>query len=91
MGIKSFSNTFFNLKAYPNPSSNKWIIKGSTTKENISATLYNTLGEAQMKLNIEIENNIFNLCITNKELANGIYFLTISDGEHSQTIKLINN
>ena len=65
------------LESYPNPFSDKTIIKFSLSEtENVSLTIFNISGEQIVKLfdNIVEENKVYNLEFDGDNLPSGIYF-----------------
>jgi len=87
---------FFISRIEPNPFSDKTLIKYELPKStNVQIMIYNLLGEeirtlVKQKQNIGRNDVIWNgENNANKKVPNGIYFLRLTAGNHSSTIRLI--
>jgi alpha-tubulin suppressor-like RCC1 family protein len=74
-----------NLKAYPNPVSSELHI--SFTEEISSVAIYNMLGQEVIKKAINATEGIVQV----SELTAGTYFVKVTSGSQSKTIKVIKN
>jgi hypothetical protein len=72
-----------NLKAYPNPFSEKIVLENSGNTP-LKVEVQNVLGEPLFELNLESK-----IIIDTPGLAPGIYFITIKGNDLSKTIKVI--
>ncbi|MCR9183010.1 MAG: T9SS type A sorting domain-containing protein [Flavobacteriaceae bacterium] len=77
-----FSNNF---AAYPNPTSDKWIISDKTNA-GFTAQIYDVKGQLLANLNNNAQQN---LSIDASSFQAGIYFAKITSGNASTTIKLV--
>ncbi len=76
------------IKIFPNPSEGILSFKISETIQNAKMKIYSIDGKVVFseERNLEISNS-YNL----KHLNSGLYFVTISDGEHTSTAKWVKN
>jgi hypothetical protein len=84
LAIESKSATEFSLS--PNPSDGKFHLVADHVISNCSVQLYNALGE---KLNEEKKTDFVSGDFDFSGIDAGIYFIKISDGEKTSTVKLI--
>lgn len=87
-GINSIKSEITQV-VYPNPTTNGWMVKGSTIKKELSWTLTNNLGQIISNQIISANSGEFQFNISAETLASGIYLLSINAGNSQQTVKLI--
>ena len=88
-GINEAENEISSVVAYPNPSSDLWHIRGNSTDDSVSSTLFNMLGEI-VDTPLSIANgNKFEIKVYNENLAKGIYLLKLKSKNSSKTIRLM--
>jgi hypothetical protein len=86
--VKELSNASF-FTIYPNPATDLLNIALSTSKEgNYSYTIFNQLGQVTSAGELSLINGK-PAGINTQDLNNGIYFIQLSNGDQSQTIKFI--
>ncbi len=87
-GINTIQSEITQL-VFPNPTTNGWIVKGSTIEKELSWTLTNNLGQIISNQIISANSGEFQFNISAETLASGIYLLSINAGNSKQTVKLI--
>ena len=85
VGIESY-HSINNLSVYPNPSQGNFILASSRTINNGMLEVYNAFGERILLEAIHFDSQME---INLKDVADGFYFLRISDGEGVMTKKVI--
>ncbi len=86
--IKELSKESF-CSIYPNPTTDKLNIALNSTKEgNYNYTVFNQLGQVILLGNLELKNGK-PATINTQEINSGIYFIQVTNGSESQTIKFI--
>jgi hypothetical protein len=86
--VKELSNASF-FTIYPNPATDLLNIALSTSQEgNYSYTIFNQLGQVTSAGELSLINGK-PAGINTQDLNNGIYFIQLSNGDQSQTIKFI--
>lgn len=98
-GCKAKSNNFFfgtfsienqefiNVMIYPNPASELLTIEGLSSNKFYGVSLLSLDGKTIFESRMKAENSITNLSLP--ALANGIYFVRISNGTNFKTIKVL--
>ena len=84
------SNTNFEnktIKVYPNPTQNVLFIELENLNVTTHLDVLNALGEIVMKENLTTQNTTLNT----QQLANGLYFLKLTQNNKQQLIKFIKN
>ena len=84
------SNTNFEnktIKVYPNPTQNVLFIELENLNVTTHLDVLNALGEIVMKENLTTQNTTLNT----QQLANGLYFLKLTQNNNQQLIKFIKN
>ena len=79
------------LILYPNPITNKLHFKSSEkTDETFNVSLYNIRGQKVLNYNnMEMKSGYLELNLTEKKVANGVYFIKISSNKRNELRKLL--
>lgn len=82
------NTTTVELLVYPNPARDQFVIDYAFNSDNaVKVTLTNTLGEVVFES--AMPETAGHELISIEHLARGIYFITITDGIHTETIRLM--
>jgi Secretion system C-terminal sorting domain/PKD-like domain len=81
-------NSFSNLSVYPNPTSGLLNIELETSEKNIDIEVFDIIGKSLLKTTAKHNGGLFQKTIDISHLHEGIYFVKISAGEKSTTVKV---
>lgn len=90
--LQSRSNSAFKVQVNPNPVSDELFVNiygHSKSEINTIFELTNNLGESAIPESEKINVNEFKLKLSN--LLNGIYYLSVTQGENKKVVKIIVN
>jgi hypothetical protein len=90
-GVLTTGNfTFDNLTLWPNPTNGEVQLSFTPiSNQNIEVTLYDVRGRLIDSQNFASNTNVFRQTFDYSRLKNGVYFMNITNGNESQTLKLI--
>lgn len=77
------------LLAFPNPASNKLNLEFPFTKGNTIINIINTIGQTVLSNSTTDSNGLVTLNIEN--LSEGLYFVTVKNGEHTFNSRFVKN
>ncbi|MFI5222074.1 MAG: T9SS type A sorting domain-containing protein [Bacteroidia bacterium] len=81
-------NIFDHLNIYPNPTTGLLNIEFETSEKNIELEVFDVIGKSVLKNNLQHSGGLFQHFINMTSLNHGIYFVKISAGEKSITVKV---
>jgi hypothetical protein len=84
VGLTEVKNNIVNLSLYPNPAKD-FLTVSIANAENTSIDVINALGQVVLTVNNATETNTINTA----NLAKGVYFVTVSNGQQKSTQKLV--
>jgi hypothetical protein len=88
--LKTGNFTFDNLALWPNPTNGEVQLSFTPiSNQNIEVTLYDLRGRLIDSQNFTSNTNVFRQTFDYSRLKNGVYFMNITNGDESQTIKLL--
>jgi Secretion system C-terminal sorting domain/PKD domain len=88
---KSISSVGLVASIYPNPNNGDMvnINVANATNERIYVRIYNQLGQVVYKQGFAVDQTLNTIIVFESELASGLYFTEIVDGENKTTLKMI--
>lgn len=91
-GVEDVTNNVNSISLFPNPTTNAATLQVAA-KENTEATIMVTdvTGRTLNLMNEQLVNGINNVQINTANFAGGIYFVTVKNGAHSNTIRMVVN
>jgi hypothetical protein len=84
VGLTEVKNNIVNLSLYPNPAKD-FLTVSIANAENTSIDVINALGQVVLTVKNATETNTINTA----NLAKGVYFVTVSNGQQKSTQKLV--
>jgi hypothetical protein len=85
ISVNEYASVPDNVKCYPNPCTNRLFVDFKSYEGRVEASVYNQMGQVKMVRDFHQKDN--NSVIDVSGLADGMYFLKITDGVKSYVVK----
>lgn len=86
-GISNTISSQLPVSLYPNPNGGKFVVQAGWAKGNIDIEVVNTIGQRIISKTVHANTNGLREEIEMNNLANGIYFIKLSDTKGTQTLR----